>query len=242
MQILTRLERLDRLESWLKSDDAVVLRDAAEELGVSLRTIHRDLELLRERGVPVESERGRGGGVRISSGWGVGRIALTRREALDLLVGLAIGDVIHGGLQMGHSQAINRKIMGTFPPTDQRRIGAIRKRIRIGAQASSTVFDTFAETPRQVGEQLREAFALSRLLTVRYADRAGTQTERHIEPHFLILNSPVWYVVGWDHMRHDKRTFRCDRIINAKIRAESFAPRPWADFAATMEGNPTREV
>ena len=62
MDTLTRIERLIRLESWLKSDEPLILREAARELGVSLRTVHRDLELLRERGVPVDSERERGGG------------------------------------------------------------------------------------------------------------------------------------------------------------------------------------
>ena len=76
MTMSTRLARLDRLEAWLKNEDAVALRDAAIEFGVSLRTLHRDLDILRERGVPVESERGRGGGVRIAPGWGIGRINL----------------------------------------------------------------------------------------------------------------------------------------------------------------------
>ncbi len=242
MQMLTRLERLDRLESWLKSDSTLVLRNAAEELGVSLRTIHRDLELLRERGVPVQSERGRGGGVRISSGWGIGRIALSRREALDLLVGLAIADVIHGSLQMAQARSIKHKIMGTFSRAERRRIAAMRQRIRVGDLASSTVFDTYSEAPKQVSEALKEAFALNRVLSMQYEDRTGAMTVRRIEPHFLILNPPVWYVMAWDHLREDARTFRCDRIVGAEVTDAIFAPRSWMDFATAMEGNPTREV
>ncbi len=242
MQILTRLERLDRLESWLKSDDPLILRDAATELGVSLRTIHRDLELLRERGVPVESERGRGGGVRVSSGWGIGRITLSRHEALDLLVGLAIGEVTHGALQMGHADAVHRKLMGTFSHVEQRRIAAMRKRIRVGARASTAMFASLAEMPRQVGDEIKEAFALNRLLSVQYCDQQGRRTNRRIELHFLVLNPPVWYAVCWDHLRADMRAFRCDRIENATVTETAFTPRSWADFAHTMDGNPTREV
>ena len=242
MQILTRLERLDRLESWLKSEDALILRDAAAELGVSLRTIHRDLDLLRERGVPVESERGRGGGVRVSSGWGIGRITLSRHEALDLLVGIAIGSVVHSALQMGHTLAIQRKLMATFSKAEQRRIAAMRRRIRVGRLASSAMFDSLSEMREQVGDKLKEAFALNLALNVTYVDEKRKRTERLVEPHFLVLNPPVWYVVCWDHLRQDARTFRCDRIQCAVVTRKAFVPQPWSDFASTMEGNPTSEV
>ena len=242
MRLLTRLERLDRLESWLKSEDTLILRDAAEELGVSLRTIHRDLDLLRERGVPIESERGRGGGVRVSSQWGLGRIALTRHEALDLLLGLAISDIMHGALQMAHKDAIRRKVLASFSSDDQRLIRAMRSRIRIGGLISSSVYQDLAMTNQIVSDGIKEAFAFHRCLDIRYRDQNDKITDRKIEPHFLILNPPAWYVVGWDRLRQANRTFRCDRMITASPAVESFSPKPWASFSTAMEGNPTREI
>ncbi|MEM8915397.1 MAG: WYL domain-containing protein [Pseudomonadota bacterium] len=242
MAILSRLERLDRLESWLKSDDTLLLGDAAAELGVSLRTIHRDLTLLRDRGVPVESDRGRGGGVRVAKGWGIGRISLTRLEALDLLVGLALGDVMNRHLQMGRAETIRRKVISSFSAQDQRRIGEMRRRVRIGDLASKAVLDTLGDPSRQVGDELKEAFALNLTLALRYVDRNGVATERLFEPHFLTLNPPVWYVVGWDHLRRDARTLRSDRMRDAKVTDITFALRPWDDFSYVMEGNPTREA
>jgi predicted DNA-binding transcriptional regulator YafY len=242
MTVSSRLERLDRLESWLKSDDTLLLSDAAAELGVSLRTIHRDLELLRDRGVPVESDRGRGGGVRIARGWGIGRISLTRLEALDLLVGLAVGDAMKQHLQMGHTDTIRRKVVASFSAEDQRRIGEMRKRLRIGALASPAVLGSLEDPSCQVGDVLKEAFALCRALKLRYLDRRGALTERLFEPHFLLLNPPVWYAIGWDHLRDGARTFRSDRMKDATIAESSFKLRPWSDFAHAMEGNPTREA
>ncbi len=238
----TRLERLDRLESWLKSDDPLILRDAAQELGVSLRTIHRDLELLRDRGVPVESDRGRGGGVRVAASWGVGRITLTRAEAIDLLVGLAIGEVVHGALQLSHAAPIRRKILGSFSKADQRRIAAMRARIRVGGMASAPVFDSLGALNQQVGDEIKEAFVFNRQLHMRYRDGAGVQTERLVDLHFLLLNPPVWYALCWDHSRGAMRTFRCDRISGAQVETTGFKPRPWSDFADTMARNPTHPV
>lgn len=60
----------------------------ADEFGVSRRTLTRDIALLRDRGLPVDADRGRGGGVRVASTWGVGRLTLDYREAVDLLVSL----------------------------------------------------------------------------------------------------------------------------------------------------------
>ena len=64
---LTRLERLDLLATRLKSDEPLILSDIASELDVSTRTLNRDIAILRERGLPIESDRGRGGGVRLNS-------------------------------------------------------------------------------------------------------------------------------------------------------------------------------
>jgi predicted DNA-binding transcriptional regulator YafY len=242
MTLSSRLERLDRLESWLKSDDTLLLRDAAEELGVSLRTIHRDLDMLRDRGVPVESDRGRGGGVRVARGWGIGRISLTRLEVLDLLVGLAIGDVMNGHLQMGHRDTIRRKLIASFSAQDQRRIGAMRQRVRIGPMASRAIIESMEDPSEQVGDELKEAFALNRVLHMRYIDQKGAVTERRFEPHFLTLNPPAWYVVGWDHLRQAPRTFRSDRMKDARVTDETFTPGNWADFSHVMDGNPTREA
>jgi predicted DNA-binding transcriptional regulator YafY len=242
MTMSTRLARLDRLEAWLKNEDALALGDAATEFGVSLRTLHRDLEILRERGVPVESERGRGGGVRIAPGWGIGRINLSRREALDLLIGLAIGESLYASLQMSHAEAIRRKVMGSFAPGEQRRIAAMRKRIRIGGAASGAVLASLEETRKQCGHALKEAFALNRVISMRYRDRHRNHTERLIEPHFLLLNPPVWYALCWDELRGDIRAFRCDRITDAFVTDTIFKPRPWEDFARMLEGHPTREA
>ena len=242
MKTRNRIERLAHLESWLKSDEALILSDAAVELGVSLRTVHRDLTLLRERGLPIESERGRGGGVRLSSTWSLGRIALTREETLDLLIGLAIGESSHATLQMGHADAIRRKLMATFSRADQRDIGELRRRIRVGPKASGAVVSTLGETPRQVGDELKEAFVLQRVLAIRYRDEQASVTERRVEPHYLLLNPPVWYAVCWDHLRAANRTFRCDRMADAHVTEQTFDLRNWAWFEADQAGNPTREA
>lgn len=239
MQTQTRLERLDRLESWLKSDELLVLRDAAFELGVSIRTINRDIELLRNRGIPVEADRGRGGGVRLNSQWGVGRVSFTHREAIDLLVGLAMSEHTDLPMQMGQSKSIRRKLMASFSHPDQAKINKLRNRIRTGPPSSLESVGSFTSSKPQVGMVLKEAFLLAKTAELTYQDGNGQETTRLIEPHFLVLNPPIWYAVCWDHLRRDIRTFRCDRMRGLVLTGSNFNLRPWQDFESTMDGNPT---
>jgi len=85
---LPRLERLDLLASRLKSGEPITVAEIADEFGVSTRTLFRDVDILRQRGLPIEADRGRGGGIRLHRHWGVGRLALSYREAVELLVSL----------------------------------------------------------------------------------------------------------------------------------------------------------
>lgn len=242
MHMLSRLERLDLLESWLKSDEPLVLKYVAAELGVSLRTIHRDIDILRERGVPVEADRGRGGGVRLQSTWGVGHINLTYEEVIDLLVGLAISEHQSHSLQMAKTSSIRRKLLSTFSSSDQRRLANLRDRIRTGASSSQHVISTFSQSGIQVGDTVKRAFLTMRAIKIRYQDVDGKLTTRTVEPHYLVLNPPVWYVMCWDRLRNDVRTFRCDRIGSAVVIDDTFKLRIWSDFELAMKGNITSRI
>lgn len=230
-----RLERLDLLASRLKSEDVMTTSGLAEEFGVSLRTMARDIALLRDRGLPVEADRGRGGGVRLARHWGVGRLVLTYREAVDLLVSLAIAEQLQSPWMIANLDSIRRKLSASFSPLLKDRIGGLRRRILVGRPASSAVLQGFSVRAPDDGDLLT-AFLELRLLRVHYRDVQGRDTERSIEPQLLLLNYPVWYVIGWDHTRGAVRSFRCDRIVAAGVGEESFKLRPAASFAAAIEG------
>lgn len=232
----TRLQRLDLLAARLKGGEPLVLRELARELGVSSRTLSRDIGLLRERGLPIEGERGRGGGIRMHWSWGIGRLALSYQEAVDLLVSLAIAEQMRSPILMANLGPVRRKLMASFSPGDRQRINSLRSRILIGGTASVFVQTGYQAPPRSVIEHLHEAFAMTRVARLRYRDGRSVQTSRVVEPHLLLLNYPVWYAVCWDRLRRDVRTFRCDRMTAVQVLAERFSPRPVGDFRAATEG------
>jgi predicted DNA-binding transcriptional regulator YafY len=75
-------------------------------------------------------------------------------------------------------------------------------------------------------QALHQAFIDLETLVIRYTREDGATSERRIEPHYLLLKYPVWYVIAQDDLRAEPRTFRCDRIQAAHRDGASFQLRP----------------
>ncbi|MBM3358155.1 MAG: HTH domain-containing protein [Betaproteobacteria bacterium] len=208
----SRLKRLEELKGLLKAREYVTAAELSEELGVSLRTLHRDLELLRESGVPIESDRGRGGGLRLHRSWMLGRLHLNPEEAIDLLLSIAIAEKMNSPLLLQQLAPIKRKIAAAFTESDQPRIRSLRRRIRVGSPASERVLASFKAPPRAALSGIAEAFFNMQCIAIEYVDQKGTATMREIEPQFLYLSVPVWYLLAWDRLRSAVRYFRVDRL------------------------------
>jgi predicted DNA-binding transcriptional regulator YafY len=208
----SRLERLEELKGLLKAREHVTTAQLAADLGVSLRTLRRDLDLLRDAGIPIESDRGRGGGLRMHRNRALGRLHLSTSEAIDLLLSMAIAERMNSPMLLQQLSAVRRKIVAAFAETHQQQIRLLRKRILLGKPASERVVASYAPAQRRGLSAVAEAFFEMRCVRIEYVDQAGTITTREVEPHFLFLNLPVWYVLAWDRLREGVRHFRVDRM------------------------------
>ena len=232
-----RLSRLDVIEARLKEGAPLVLSDLADELGISRRTLTRDIALMRARGLPVEADRGRGGGVRMSARWGVGRMALSYDEAIDLMLTIAVAERLESPLFFGNLGSIRRKLVASFGPEQRTQVDRIKARVLVGRRASTHVQQTLVPVDAAAVRRLHRAFVERRVLRITYHAPDRAPTTRHIEPHFLHYNAPIWYVLCWDHLRGAVRTLRCDRIADAVPADENFALRPFSEFAPALEGD-----
>jgi predicted DNA-binding transcriptional regulator YafY len=219
------LDRTDRLLGLLASRPSWTATDLAAELGVSLRTVRRDLAQLRARGVPVEAERGRGGGIRVPPRVGLGRLLLSQHEIIDLLLALAVAEGLRSPFLASSLRGLRQKITAAFPTEERSRIAALRRRILLGPAASPQVLGGLAEPRAAVVRELQRAFFDQRAVDIAYAGPAGP-SRRAVEPHHLLLSWPAWYVVAWDRGRDAPRTFRLDRIEAAVPRPDTFHVRP----------------
>jgi len=217
-------ERLDRLLGLLATRQSWTGPALAAELGVSLRTLRRDMARLAARGVPIEAERGRGGGVRLPARVGLGRLQLDHREAVDLLLALAIGERIGSPLLLSSLKGLRQKIGMAFPPEERSRVSRLRRRILHGPPASPRISGSLGIPRPAVLAPVQDGFFEQRAVEVEYLT-ARERTTRVIEPHYLLLAWPAWYLLTWDHLRDAVRTLRLDRIESARLTDKTFQLR-----------------
>jgi len=231
-----RLQRLEILTARVKSENPTTIGDVAKELGVSVRTINRDIQILRNQGLPIDADRGRGGGIRLHHSWGIGRINLNYTEAVDLLVSLAVAEQMNSPLFMAQLTNIRRKLMASFSPSMSHKVKGLKARIQIGESSSSTVLSTYTPAVTHIVRHLHQAFLMQQNIQIAYWSMNDEKTIRTIQPHYLLLCYPVWYVLAWDELREDVRTFRCDRIQKIKTLEDNFKLLPISRFKQSLDG------
>lgn len=229
-----RLRRLELLAVQLKQEEHVTIPDLARQHGVSARTIARDLALMRDQGMQIDTDRGRGGGVRLDRAWGVGRLNLSYDEAVDLLISIAVAERMNSPMFLASLGAVRRQLVASFSPAKRARVDRLKSRILIGVTASTYVQAGVAAPPERVVRALHRAFVDQERLEITYQREDGMTSQRVIEPHFLLLKYPVWYVVALDHLRQGPRTFRCDRMQAATRVGPHFRLLPKEAFRSSL--------
>lgn len=194
--------------------------ELAARLGVTERTVRRDVERLREMGYRIESTPGVAGGYRLEAGRALPPLLLTDDEATAIAVGLRLAaeQRLIGGPETTLSALA--KVEQVLPATLRSRVNALASAIsptgvRQGAPVSSAVLGELALACR---DHERLGFA--------YTAKDGTASRRWVEPHTLAPSARNWYLVCWDLDRQDWRTFRVDRIGDLEDHRSRFAPRP----------------
>ncbi|MEV7774392.1 YafY family protein [Kitasatospora sp. NPDC086791] len=194
--------------------------ELAERLGVSPRTIRRDIDRLRDLGYPVQATMGAVGGYRLVAGTAMPPLLLDDEEAVAIAVGLRAGA---GHAVVGIEEASVRalgKLLQVLP-------GRLRQ--RVGTLNAATVPLLTGDGPTVDPEDLTLlAGAVTNHERLRFAYRAydGTGTRRLVEPERLVSVGRRWYLVGYDLDRTDWRLFRVDRLSEPFATGARFTPRP----------------
>ena len=233
-----RLRRMELLAVQLKQGDHCTVSDLARWLGVSTRTIARDLALMREQGMQIDADRGRGGGVRLDRNWGVGRLNLSYAEAVDLLISIAVAEQMRSPMFLAELGSVRRQLVASFSPEKRRKVERLNSRILVGATASTFVQADASAPPKRVVQALHQAFLGQTELHIRYSREDGKCSERVIAPHYLLLKYPIWYVLAFDRSKEATRVFRCDRVLSAERTDTTFAllPKEAFDLSVVEDG------
>jgi predicted DNA-binding transcriptional regulator YafY len=224
---MQRIDRLDLVTRVLRDRPGITVAELARELDVSARSVFRDLDLLRERGYPIEADRGRGGGVRLHASWGLGRVLLSSEEALCTLLSLAISEKLSFPMFSSEVSRARKKIVDAFPTSERKKIAPLRERIFIGRTASTNVRSTYAMPDGAVMRRLQVAFVREAIVRADYVKETGEMSTRRLEPHAMLINWPAWYLLGFDYLRNEPRTFRFDRFRLVELEEHgTFRARP----------------
>lgn len=229
-----RLRRIELLAVQLKQDAHCTVKDLAQQHGVSMRTITRDLSLMRDEGMQIDADRGRGGGVRLDQNWGVGRMNLSYAEAVDLLISIAVAEQMQSPIFLASLGSVRRQLVASFSPKKRRQVDQLKSRIMIGVTASTFVQAGARVPTKRIVQALHQAFITRTELEIRYQREDGDISERQIAPHYLLLKYPIWYVVAFDNLKDGPRIFRCDRILGAKRTEISFRLLPKEAFKPSI--------
>nr|WP_027933225.1 WYL domain-containing protein [Amycolatopsis thermoflava] len=192
--------------------------DLAERLGVSPRTLRRDVERLRELGFPVSSVSGPGGRYQLAAGSAMPPLLLTDEEAVATVVGLRFAALAEVDGATGAADGALRKLEQVLPS---------RLRYRIAAVLASTeaVSRAVGLLDLRVLQLLATAAHAHQDVRFGYTTRAGERSERRAEPYRQVLLGKRWYLLAWDVDRRDWRTFRIDRITDVTVPGTTFTPR-----------------
>jgi predicted DNA-binding transcriptional regulator YafY len=212
---LAKSDRLFRLLHAIRVMTApITAARLAEETGVSLRSLYRDIESLRAAGALIEGERGYG--YRLIEDVALPPQMLDRDEMEALALGLAevraMGDDV---LSRAASSAL-AKIAATLPEKREQQL----------FHAASQVYKPVARISSSIETSvLRAACTDERVLQITYTDQEGASTNRTILPLAIMYTERSLTLLAWCSMREDFRMFRGDRIVSVADGGSSFRPR-----------------
>ena len=220
-RLLSLLSLLQTPREWPGSE-------LARRLGVSLRTVRRDVDRLRDLGYPVEASMGALGGYRLVAGTAMPPLLLDDDEAVAIAIGLrtAAGQAV-AGIDEAAVRAL-AKLEQVLPSRLRYRVGALGAATVSAPDAYATSVDLAHLTA------LAAAIANRERVRMRYVTADGTGSRRHVEPHRLVAAGRRWYLVAYDLDRDGWRIFRVDRIDAPQPTGARVTPRelPAPDAAA----------
>ncbi|HEY3260668.1 MAG TPA: WYL domain-containing protein [Pseudonocardiaceae bacterium] len=217
------VDRHDQLLRLLRRRADWTVADLARDLGVSRRTVLRDLGALRGAGFDIDTFSGPGGGVRLNPTSVMITSQLGTNEVVALIVSVELARAAKTVPFAAGAQHALAKIEQALPAARAAHLRALCERILVGEPSGEA-------RPGNIDPNLVEAFETAftstRLLAFTYHDRHGRRTKRRVEPHGLLVRQPLWYVIAWDSDSNAPRLFRADRVSTPTVSDHTFVARP----------------
>ncbi|MEV0297369.1 YafY family protein [Nocardia sp. NPDC050710] len=219
-RVLTLLGLLQQRRVWTGPE-------LADRLGVTSRTVRRDVERLRTLGYPVHASQGVGGGYQLGPGQDLPPLLLDDEEAIVTAVSLLVGA---GGAVAGAGDAALRAL------TKLDRVLPTRLRHEVRALSGSVESFGGGRTPVDPEMLMTLARACRDEVEARFEYPTESEVrQRQVEPYRLVASDRRWYLLAYDLDRDGWRSFRVDRMTDVSARTWRFRPRPAPDAATYVQ-------
>jgi len=211
------MNRLFEIIYILLNKKSTTARELAEHFGVSQRTIYRDVDTLSLAGIPVYTEKGKGGGISLLPDFVLNKSILSEQEQNEILSALqGLSSV-----KTAETDQVLKKLSTIF---NKNTVNWLEVDFSDWSFANGKAFYDF-----------KTAILERRIAEFDYFSTYGEMTHRRIEPIQLWFKSKSWYIKGFCLTRQDIRLFKLSRVRNLAVTDEQFAER---DYLATPSPAP----
>ena len=216
-----KIDRLIGILSILLQKEMTTAPELAEHFEVSRRTINRDIEDLCKAGIPIQTTQGVGGGISIMSGYRMDRTILTSKDMQMILAGLRSLDSVGGSSY--YSQLMEKIQAGSSELVS----GKESVLIDLSSWYKATLAPKIS--------MIQDAIETRHLIKFKYFAPSG-ESERTVEPYYVVFKWSSWYVYGWCLKRKDYRLFKLNRMDKVKVTDKEFETRsvPLPDMSAEL--------
>ncbi len=214
-------ERALRVLGLLQARPGWTAPELARDLGVTTRTVRRDVDRLRQLGYAIDADRGAAGGYRLARGRAVPPLLFTEDEAVAIGVALQRAAALTSGPDAESAVGALVKLDAALP-------GPLRERLRDLRSFVSHTGRTTATVPAELLTRIAAAIRARTRLRFGYPPTRSAQLleQRRVEPYRLVAAERGWYLSAFDLDRDDWRLFRLDRMSDVAVSTLGFRPRP----------------
>ena len=221
-----KIDRLIGILSVLLQKDKITAPELAERFEVSRRTINRDIEELCRAGIPIVTTQGSGGGISVMSGYKMDKTILSSKDMQMILAGLRSLDSVSGS-------SYYKQLM---------------EKIKAGSSdyicGNDTILIDLSSWDKDILapkiELIQDAIQSANTVCFHYYAPSGN-TDREIEPYYLVYKWSGWYVYGFCLLRNDFRLFKLGRmsgvITGSRFNKRRNVPLPELNTEKVFPGN-----
>ena len=201
--------RLFKIVYYLLDKGQATAPELAERFEVSVRTIYRDIDALSEAGIPVYTEAGRNGGIRLMNNFVLDKAVLSEEEKREILTAL---------------QSINFT-QNNSSRTLQKLSAIFHLRSEDWLEVDFSRWGDQKKLDNEKFELLKKAVIHCKSVKIHYAGTNGTERERIVQPYKLVYKAKAWYLRAFCTEKQDMRTFKLNRILDYEMLEEGFVRR-----------------